>query len=163
VVGGNRSLFCRRSTGFTYWCSISRKISWYSRSQVSNFHDDILIHEMRFNYFSHSSCWLPLHKEYPEAFSPSCKDVPVLQCHGESDPLVRYDWGVETSNLLKSYLTNHTFKAYMNMGHSSCNEVSSWFLITYLNCPSLRTKKFLFSQELRDVQKFILEALPKKW
>lgn len=82
------------------------------------------------------SCWLPLHKDYPDAFVQGNKEVPVLQCHGEADPLVPKMWGNMTADILKGFLKTFEFKVYRGMGHSSCNE------------------------ELRDAAAFISKSLP---
>lgn len=51
-------------------------------------------------------------------------DIPILQCHGHADPLVPYQWGERTSQLIKKFSKRHIFKGYQNMAHSSCEEVS---------------------------------------
>ena len=53
------------------------------------------------------------------------KAVPVLQCHGTHDPLVRFAWGQETSQFICSFNPNLQFKTYEGMMHSSCPEVRS--------------------------------------
>ncbi|XP_022102263.1 acyl-protein thioesterase 1-like isoform X5 [Acanthaster planci] len=67
------------------------------------------------------STWLPLHTKFPGAFVGSRRDYPVLQCHGDSDPVVNMQYGVMTSTLLKEqFCSNHTFRQYPGLGHSSC-------------------------------------------
>ncbi len=53
------------------------------------------------------------------------KDIPVLQCHGEADPLVPLIFGCLTVEKLKVMLnpSNVTFKTYSRMPHSACPEV----------------------------------------
>ena len=51
------------------------------------------------------------------------KNSPVLQCHGDCDPVVPYKFGQITSLLLKKFVTNVEFKTYKGMAHSSCDEV----------------------------------------
>ncbi|XP_025109722.1 acyl-protein thioesterase 1-like isoform X3 [Pomacea canaliculata] len=87
------------------------------------------------------STWMPLHRTLAKRTGSSClccrtktkyllvfkepkynRDVPVLQCHGTLDPLVRFSWGQETSTFIRSFNPNLTFKAYDNMMHSSCPE-----------------------------------------
>jgi len=80
------------------------------------------------------SCWLPMHKSFP--YGGTVQQPPVLQCHGEADPLVHYSFGLMTSALLKSHLPKYTFKSYPNLQHSSSEP------------------------ELEDVKKFITEVLP---
>jgi len=82
------------------------------------------------------SCWAPLHKTLPEGAKPTNLATAYLQAHGDCDPVVPYRWGQLTSTLLKTMLTNHEFKTYKGMMHSSCEE------------------------ELQDIKKFIAECLP---
>jgi predicted esterase len=81
------------------------------------------------------STWLPLAKTFPACLK-SNTEIPILQCHGEADPLVRIDIGKLTGDLLKKVCKNHDFKSYATMGHSSCE------------------------QEMQDVKKFIEARLP---
>lgn len=83
------------------------------------------------------SCWLPTHKEVPR--SPHLhKNVSILQCHGDCDPVVPYKVGQLTSTLLKSMsITDHEFKTYRGLGHSSSDD------------------------ELTDVGKFLTDRLQK--
>lgn len=65
------------------------------------------------------SCWLPMHKKVTLRH----KDVPILQCHGDCDPVVPYKWGQLTSTLLKSMgIAKHEFKSYRGMTHTSSEE-----------------------------------------
>ena len=34
------------------------------------------------------SCWLPLHKTFPGAVNSANSEVPILQAHGDCDPVV---------------------------------------------------------------------------
>ena len=63
------------------------------------------------------SCWFPMHKSLPDAARN--REVPVLQCHGDCDPVVPYKWGQMTSTLLKKLLAKHDFKTFKGLGHSS--------------------------------------------
>ncbi|XP_018422793.1 PREDICTED: acyl-protein thioesterase 1 isoform X3 [Nanorana parkeri] len=85
------------------------------------------------------SCWLPLRTSFPQAAANSAnKDVCVLQCHGESDPLVPLMFGSLTSEKLKSIINpaNINFKTYAGLAHSSCN------------------------QEMSDIKQFIEKQIP---
>ncbi|XP_053104703.1 acyl-protein thioesterase 1 isoform X2 [Hemicordylus capensis] len=85
------------------------------------------------------SCWLPLRTSFPEgAISCVNKDIPIIQCHGDCDPLVPLMFGSLTSGRLKTMLhpSNITFKTYSGMMHSSCIE------------------------EMMDVKQFIDKQLP---
>jgi len=64
------------------------------------------------------STWLPLHKTFPGCLVAN-QATPVLQCHGESDPLVPLSFGKMTAQVLSSFNPNHELKTYPNMGHSS--------------------------------------------
>lgn len=70
------------------------------------------------------SCWLPLHTQYPDAALPVNRDIPVLHCHGNADPIVPYHWGMITGELMKKFIRNYEFKTYSGLGHSSNDEAS---------------------------------------
>ena len=54
------------------------------------------------------------------------KDIHVLQCHGDADPLVPFMFGSQTAEKMKSLINpaNITFKSYRGLPHSACPEVS---------------------------------------
>ncbi|KAJ7338823.1 hypothetical protein JRQ81_012725 [Phrynocephalus forsythii] len=85
------------------------------------------------------SCWLPLRTSFPKG-PINCvnKDIPILQCHGDDDPLVPLMFGSVTSETLKTMINpaNVTFKTYSGMMHSSSIE------------------------EMMDVKQFIDKQLP---
>ncbi|XP_076440761.1 acyl-protein thioesterase 1-like [Babylonia areolata] len=67
------------------------------------------------------STWLPLHKKLTdEKVTKYNKDVPILQCHGTSDPLVQFSWGQRTNHFIQSFNPKIEFKTYPGMMHSSC-------------------------------------------
>eukprot|EP00095_Tigriopus_kingsejongensis_P008139 maker-scaffold1462_size40154-snap-gene-0.11 protein:Tk08139 transcript:maker-scaffold1462_size40154-snap-gene-0.11-mRNA-1 annotation:"acyl-protein thioesterase 1" len=63
------------------------------------------------------SCWLPMSKKFASMLKHA--DVPVLQCHGDCDPVVPFKWGQMTSSLLKPAMARHEFKTFQGLGHSS--------------------------------------------
>uniref|UniRef100_A0A8C1RC82 palmitoyl-protein hydrolase n=2 Tax=Cyprinus carpio TaxID=7962 RepID=A0A8C1RC82_CYPCA len=68
------------------------------------------------------SCWLPLHKTFPQAASGSGnKGTPILQCHGEMDPMIPVQFGAMTAEKLKTIVSpqNVTFRTYPGLMHSS--------------------------------------------
>ncbi|KAH0556640.1 acyl-protein thioesterase 2 isoform X1 [Cotesia glomerata] len=67
------------------------------------------------------SAWLPLHQKFP-ANAVGNKNIPVLQCHGDCDPIVPYKWGQMTASLLKQFMSKVEFKTYSGMMHSSCDQ-----------------------------------------
>ncbi len=67
------------------------------------------------------SCWLPLGKSFPAA-RKAPDTVPIIQCHGDCDPLVKYSYGQMSSSLLKTFMKNTQFTTYRGMSHSSSNE-----------------------------------------
>lgn len=116
------------------------------------------------------SSWLPLHQRFPavsishfplsklrrkkiirwqssmitQQDALGNKNVPVLQCHGDCDPIVPYKWGQMTASLLKQFMTNTEFKTYQGMMHTSCEEVSLLFCFScYLNKCFWPLKSFL--------------------
>ncbi|XP_058637573.1 acyl-protein thioesterase 1 isoform X2 [Onychostoma macrolepis] len=86
---------------------------------------------------------IPSHRIVLGGFSQSMisnnKDISVLQCHGEADPLVPLIFGCLTVEKLKVMLnpSNITFKTYSRMPHSACPE------------------------EMMDIKQFIEKQLPK--
>ncbi|XP_071964266.1 acyl-protein thioesterase 2-like [Antedon mediterranea] len=81
------------------------------------------------------SCWLPLHASFPEA-SKGDNSFPILQCHGDRDPMVNYKFGQMTASVVSKMCTNHTFTTYPGLEHSSS------------------------AKEMLDVKNFILKVLP---
>uniref|UniRef100_A0A2K6UZ25 Acyl-protein thioesterase 1 n=1 Tax=Saimiri boliviensis boliviensis TaxID=39432 RepID=A0A2K6UZ25_SAIBB len=85
------------------------------------------------------SCWLPLRASFPQGpISGTNRDIYILQCHGDCDPLVPLMFGSLTVEKLKTLVNpaNVTFKTYEGMMHSSCQ------------------------QEMMDVKQFIEKVLP---
>lgn len=67
------------------------------------------------------SCWLPLHKSFPAALK-SNDTVPILQCHGEVDPVVPYKYGHLSHVNLKAFMKNVKFNTYPDLSHMSSSE-----------------------------------------
>uniref|UniRef100_A0A667IEQ0 Acyl-protein thioesterase 1 n=1 Tax=Lynx canadensis TaxID=61383 RepID=A0A667IEQ0_LYNCA len=85
------------------------------------------------------SCWLPLRASFPQGpISGVNRDIAILQCHGDCDPLVPLMIASLTSEKLKMLVNpaNVTFKTYQGMMHSSCQ------------------------QEMMDIKQFIDKLLP---
>ncbi|KZC14745.1 Acyl-protein thioesterase 1 [Dufourea novaeangliae] len=53
------------------------------------------------------------------------RNTPLLQCHGNCDPIVPYRWGQMTASYLKQFMTQTEFKTYGGMMHTSCDEEMS--------------------------------------
>ncbi|XP_017789794.1 PREDICTED: LOW QUALITY PROTEIN: acyl-protein thioesterase 1 [Habropoda laboriosa] len=70
------------------------------------------------------SAWLPLHQKFP-AEAIGNKNTPLLQGHGDCDPIVPYRWGQLTASVLKQFMTQTEFKTYEGMMHTSCAEEMS--------------------------------------
>ncbi|XP_050499275.1 acyl-protein thioesterase 1 [Diabrotica virgifera virgifera] len=83
------------------------------------------------------SCWLPLNKSFPAAKKTE-DTLPILQCHGDCDPVVPYKWGQMTASVLKNMLKDVEFKSYRGLSHSSSDE------------------------ELNDIKQFITKNLPSQ-
>lgn len=64
------------------------------------------------------SCWLPLHASFPAA-RKTAESTPILQCHGDADPVVTYKMGQLSAQALKIFMTNTKFETYRGMSHSS--------------------------------------------
>ena len=69
----------------------------------------------------------------PEKFK-----TPVLQCHGDADPLIPNIWAASSSQMLQSVgFSDVKFKTYHGLGHSSTEEVINQVL-------KLNIKFFIF-------------------
>ncbi|KAI4588917.1 hypothetical protein R6Z07F_002523 [Ovis aries] len=68
------------------------------------------------------SCWLPLYWAFPQAANGSAKDLTILQCQGELDPMVPVQFGALTAEKLWSIVTpaRVRFKTYPGVMHSPC-------------------------------------------
>uniref|UniRef100_A0AAA9SDX7 Acyl-protein thioesterase 1 n=2 Tax=Bos TaxID=9903 RepID=A0AAA9SDX7_BOVIN len=85
------------------------------------------------------SCWLPLRASFPQGpIGGVNRDISILQCHGDLDPLVPLMFGSLTAEKLKTLVNpaNVTFRTYAGMMHSSCQ------------------------QEMMDIKQFIDKLLP---
>lgn len=67
------------------------------------------------------SGWLPLHASFPGA-KRTPDTLPVLQCHGDSDPIVPFRVGQMSAAALKGFMKATTFNTYRGMSHSSSDE-----------------------------------------
>ncbi|VVC41353.1 Hypothetical protein CINCED_3A001426 [Cinara cedri] len=68
------------------------------------------------------SCWIPLRKTFPAAAIGN-KDIPIIQCHGDCDPIVPLKWGQLSASILKSFSKNTELKTYSGLMHSSSETV----------------------------------------
>ncbi|CAH1115398.1 unnamed protein product [Psylliodes chrysocephalus] len=84
------------------------------------------------------SCWLPLNRSFPGAKTLNSDSLPILQCHGDCDPVVPYKWGQMTASVLKTMIRNIDFRSYRGLTHTSSDE------------------------ELNDVKQFITKHLPSQ-
>lgn len=58
--------------------------------------------------------------------SAGLENTPLLHCHGESDPMVRHEWGIKTRDALTEMgATNYTMKSYPALQHSVDERVIS--------------------------------------
>lgn len=67
------------------------------------------------------SCWLPLHTSFPGA-RKAPDTLPILQCHGDSDPIVPFRVGQMSAAALKAFMKSSTFNTYRGLSHSSSDE-----------------------------------------
>lgn len=70
------------------------------------------------------SAWLPFRKEYPSCLPDGRSQPPVLQCHGDADPVVPYAWGKTSFELLRTAagVQEVIWREYGGMAHSACDE-----------------------------------------
>lgn len=61
------------------------------------------------------------------------KDIPILQCHGEMDPMIPVRFGALTAEKLKCVVTpgKVQFRTYPGLMHSSCPQVSWQLALTF--------------------------------
>eukprot|EP00058_Branchiostoma_floridae_P020878 XP_002606368.1 hypothetical protein BRAFLDRAFT_57283 [Branchiostoma floridae] len=85
------------------------------------------------------SSWLPLHESFPDAMKVN-NESPILQCHGDMDPVVPYKFGQMTKSVLSKMCSNYTFNTYPGMMHSSSAKASQ--------------------TEMQDVKEFLDKVLP---
>ncbi|KAF8335037.1 Phospholipase/carboxylesterase [Cantharellus anzutake] len=57
------------------------------------------------------STWLPLAGQTEKTMSPTTKMVPIFMAHGTEDKVVRYDWGLKSSNFMTEKLGLRSRKA----------------------------------------------------
>ncbi|XP_062040697.1 acyl-protein thioesterase 1-like [Lepus europaeus] len=71
------------------------------------------------------SCWLLLWASFPQGLvSGANRDISILQCHRDCNPLIPLMFGSLTMQKLNTLLNlaSVTFKAYEGMRHSSCQQ-----------------------------------------
>lgn len=68
--------------------------------------------------------------------SPEAKSVPALICHGDADPVVRFQWGQMSMQKLQDAGVDLKFRVYNGMQHSTCIE------------------------ELKDIKRWLKEVIP---
>lgn len=113
------------------------------------------------------------HKNNPNLFCSQAaanganKDMHVLQCHGDADPLVPFTFGTQTAEKLKTLInpSNISFKSYRGLPHSACPEVSvqthtSPCSSPFLSIGSLILRYFVHFQEMIDIKRFLERQLP---
>ncbi|KAF1792235.1 Alpha/Beta hydrolase fold [Phytophthora cactorum] len=64
-------------------------------------------------------------------FAPETTNVPLLMCHGEQDPVVRFDYGKMSKEKLETAgVKDIEFHSYPDMEHGACMEelddVTKW-------------------------------------
>lgn len=62
------------------------------------------------------------------------KNMPILQCHGDCDPIVPLKWGQLTASILKSFAKNTELKTYRGLMHSSSDAVCYYILLLIFLC-----------------------------
>ncbi|KAG0255600.1 hypothetical protein BG011_005041 [Mortierella polycephala] len=82
------------------------------------------------------SGYMPLHGKVMNMASDANRKTPIFWGHGDADQVVRYDYGVQSVEMLKKNKYNVKFNTYPNMGHGSC------------------------PQEIRDLLQFLGEVIP---
>ncbi|CAO3674154.1 unnamed protein product [Rhizopus stolonifer] len=65
------------------------------------------------------SGWLGLSDKIASMASDANRETPILMCHGDSDPVVKPEYGKESADKLKSLNYPLTFKTYPGLTHSA--------------------------------------------
>ena len=77
------------------------------------------------------STYLPLHDDIEKEKHSANRDVPIFMAHGTRDPVVRYEFGDSSSNLLQQLGYSISWNSYP-MEHTVCIEeiadISAWIL-----------------------------------
>ena len=77
------------------------------------------------------SCYLPLNEQFQQSNTEASLATPVLQVHGEFDPVVQEGWGRQSCDLLKSLGYQIEYHRYP-MAHQVCAEeielINSWLI-----------------------------------
>lgn len=106
----------------------------------------------------------PLSPVGPQAANGSAKDLAILQCHGELDPMVPVRFGALTAEKLRSVVTpaKVQFKTYPGVMHSSCPQVSGKLLRLPFSLlpPTSSLTISSHSQEMAAVKEFLEKLLP---
>lgn len=104
------------------------------------------------------SCYLLLYtkmKDFVPADSPN-KDTPIFMGHGDSDPLVKPQWGMLTASILKESGWKVDLKMYRQVKHR--------FQMNYkTEVANLRIRGLAHSadpEEIDDVEKYLNERIP---
>lgn len=75
------------------------------------------------------SCYLPLRSSLAKEASAANRDVPILMCHGQRDPVVPAELGIASRDILLALGYHAEWKTYP-MEHSVCMEevedISNW-------------------------------------
>ncbi|ORZ16244.1 Phospholipase/carboxylesterase/thioesterase [Absidia repens] len=65
------------------------------------------------------SGWLPLGEKFTSMASDANKQTPLLICHGDDDPVVKYRYGRASARYLAKLGYSVDFKTYPGLGHST--------------------------------------------
>lgn len=107
------------------------------------------------------SCWLPLHKSFPDA-RKTAETVPIFQCHGVVDPVVPYKFGQLSHYSLKTFMKNAQFNSYPGLSHtSSPDEMNDLKVIgVFLIVASLLENRIIKLFTFLKFQAFIEKHVP---
>ncbi|KAG0199562.1 hypothetical protein BGX28_007215 [Mortierella sp. GBA30] len=82
------------------------------------------------------SGYLPLHSKIMSMASDANRKTPIFWGHGDADQVVRYEYGLQSAELLKKNKYDCRFNTYRNMPHGSS------------------------PQEIKDLLEFLKETIP---
>jgi hypothetical protein len=70
---------------------------------------------------------MPLHNHFPQKLGlcENKNEMPILQCHGDLDSIVSFEWGQITAHHMQQIgFKNVIFKKYNDLGHSYDDKVN---------------------------------------
>ncbi|KAK6355379.1 hypothetical protein TWF696_004488 [Orbilia brochopaga] len=78
-----------------------------------------LTSEMQLGGIVALSSYLPIRNQLPAMISDANRKTPIFMGHGRDDPVVRYEWGTMSRDMLLKQKCNVSWHEYDGLGHSA--------------------------------------------